>query len=273
MAALKIGFEAADSPSGLALDGSRNSTNPPGCSTQTAPPRPTSTVRKNSRNAAGVKVMATMPAKAPLLVVSRRPTGIRNCLGCAFDRNGVSTTKESVDWAESVRKRYCSRRDCPRMAGCVEWRMTPLASVTEMEPAPVSPARADARLGPQSASGASGPPMRWLCTESCRSEASAAVKAPRTYSARIDRQVAGARGGRAHQLLAPPGEVGAANRTQRDQHAHRERRNHGLAWRHHQVGISGGAARGRRSRDQYIAWNSANGRWIRWRKAASKATP
>src|SRR4051812_46888077 len=64
--------------------------------------------------------------------------------------------------------------------------MTPCASVTEIDPTPVSPARAEARLGAQSASGAPGPPTRRLCSDSWRSEASPAVNVPRTYSETIE---------------------------------------------------------------------------------------
>src|SRR5206468_7950518 len=52
----------------------------------------------------------------------------------------------------------------------------------EIEPMPVRPARADSRLGAQSASGACVPPTRRLWTASWRSEASAARNISWMYS-------------------------------------------------------------------------------------------
>src|SRR5215510_15247982 len=62
--------------------------------------------------------------------------------------------------------------------------MMPAASTTEIEPTPVSPAFAELRLGIQSEADAPEPPTRWLCNESCRSDASPAAKVLRMYSAR-----------------------------------------------------------------------------------------
>src|SRR6185295_16012165 len=63
--------------------------------------------------------------------------------------------------------------------------MMPAASTTEIEPTPASPALAELRLGIHDAAGAVGPPTRWLCSDSCRSEASPAMNVPRMYSARM----------------------------------------------------------------------------------------
>ena len=99
--------------------------------------------------------------------------------GVRADKYGSPITRSSWLVVASWRNTNWSARDWPRISGCVEWRMMPVASVTVSEPTPARPASADVRLGVHCAAAAAGPPMRALFSAIWRSEESAAANISR----------------------------------------------------------------------------------------------
>ena len=127
---------------------------------------------------------------------------------------------------------------------------------------PVRPVRPDTRLGSHSASGAADPPIRWLRSASWRSAASPALKVSRTYSERMEARL--------------PARASATRTTSTRRRYRSAARSAPRPIKTPMVRAAITDFAGQRHRAARLGgggWNSANGRWMRCRKAVSKSTP
>ena len=108
---------------------------------------------------------------------------------------------------DEPRKRYWSRRDCPTISGCVEWRMTPSASVTrDRADAGESGARRGEAWRPLR-SGAAGAADRAAVQGQLAQRRVAGGERPAQVFGQDGGEVGGARLGRSERLIARVGQV------------------------------------------------------------------